>query len=93
MGSESRGTREGGRGKGGRDRGCRGGVERGETHGVGKEKKVLAGKKAAGKVFPPKFAPPKGKISQRDISFFVLSITVEDLHFPTWLQVVETAFK
>ena len=79
---------ERGREGGGREGGTEGVEEEwsgGETHGVGKEKKVFAGKKATGKAFPKKFAPPKGKISQRDISFFVLSNTVEDLHFPTWL--------
>lgn len=56
---------------------------------------VFTGKEAVGKASPPpkKNAPPKGKIPQRDISFFVISNIVEDSHFPAGLQVVKTAFK
>ena len=56
--------------------------------------KVFTGKEAVGKAPPPKKnAPPKGKIPQREISFFVISNIVEDSHFPAGLQVVKTAFK
>lgn len=81
--------------EGGRERGCGGRVEQGERRTEWGRESVYR-KRSSRKSFPPpqkKNAPPKGKIPQRDISFFVISNIVEDSHFPAGLQVVKTAFK